>query len=223
MVNDTETAHQAWDETWKSENGRAIWLDPEEDVRDLVGKLKAADTVKALDLGCGVGRHAVYLASQGFETYALDGSETGIEHARQQTEKAGLEIDFRVGMMTDLPFDDAMFDYVLAFNVIYHGDPKTVGKAISEIRRILKAGGTYQGTMLSKRNDHFGKGEEIEKDTFIYDHDGTGDEAHPHFYCNARELVELFDGFELQKLLDVDHSHRRPEHWHWHLVAERLA
>lgn len=222
-MNETETAHKAWDETWKSESGRAIWLDPEEDVRDLATKLAAQGGGKALDLGCGVGRHAVFLASQGFETCALDGSETGIEHAREQTKKAGLGIDFEVGLMTDLPYEDAVFDYVLSFNVIYHGDPKTVVQAVSEIRRILKPGGIYQGTMLSKRNDHFGMGEEVAKDTFIYDHDGTGDEAHPHFYCNALELVELFAGFEVSELRDVDHSHRRPNHWHWHLVAERLA
>ena len=74
--------------------------------------------------------------------------------------------------------------------------------------------------MLSKRNGHFGHGEEISPDTFIYDHDGTGDEAHPHYYCNAGELIALFDGFELMSLSDIDHSHRRPGHWHWHMVYD---
>jgi SAM-dependent methyltransferase len=130
-------------------------------------------------------------------------------------------VTFDVGLMTGLPYDDAQFDYILSFNVIYHGDKKTVARAVSEIRRTLKPGGVYQGTMLSKRNGHFGHGEEISPDTFIYDHDGTGDEAHPHYYCNAGELIALFDGFELMSLTDIDHSHRRPGHWHWHMVAER--
>jgi len=222
-MSDTETAHQAWDETWKSADGRAIWAEPEAEVQNLAPTLRAAGAKTALDLGCGVGRHAAYLASQGFKTWALDGSETGIAHARTLTIDAGLDVNFDVGLMTGLPYEDAQFDYILSFNVIYHGDMNTVRKAIAEIRRTLKPGGMYQGTMLSKRNGIFGKGEEISTDTFIYDLDGTGDEAHPHYYCNAAELVALFDGFELRSLIDVDHSHRRPEHWHWHLVAERLS
>ena len=87
-----------------------------------------ADT--ALDLGCGVGRHAAYLASKGFRTWALDGSETGIAHARALTGQAGLDVTFDVGLMTGLPYDDAQFDYILSFNVIYHGDKKTVVKAV---------------------------------------------------------------------------------------------
>lgn len=221
-MKETETAHKAWDETWKSEDGRAIWLDPEQEVRELADRLFESGARKVLDLGCGVGRHAAYFASRGYETWALDGSETGVEHARKLAEKTGLSIDFEVGLMTDLPYGDAMFDYVISFNVIYHGDQKTVAKAVSEIRRTLKPGGIYQGTMLSKRNGYYGKGVEVSKDTFVYDHDGSGDEAHPHYYCDARELVELFEGFEVSTLRDVNHDHRRSEHWHWHLVAERL-
>jgi SAM-dependent methyltransferase len=221
-MNDTETAYKAWDETWKSADGRSLWQDPEEEVRELAGTLLSSGAETVLDLGCGVGRHAAFLASKGFKTWALDGSETGIEHARALVDEAGLSVNFDVGMMTELPYGDATFDYILSFNVIYHGDRPTVAKAVSEIRRTLKPGGIYQGTMLSKRNGHFGKGEKPSSDTFIYDHGGGGDEAHPHYYCNAGELVALFDGFELLELRDVDHSHRRPGHWHWHLVAERL-
>ncbi|MBC8338173.1 MAG: class I SAM-dependent methyltransferase [Rhodospirillales bacterium] len=221
-MSETETAHKAWNETWKSADGRAIWSEPEDEVRELTATLRDRGAETALDLGCGVGRHAAYLASQGFSTWALDGSETGIEHARGLTGEAGLDVTFDVGLMTGLPYEDVMFDYILSFNVIYHGDKETVIKAVSEIRRTLKPGGIYQGTMLSKRNGYFGKGKEISTDTFIYDDDGSGDEAHPHFYCNAGELVNLFEGFELISLHDLDHSHRRPKHWHWHLVAERL-
>ncbi len=56
---------------------------------------------------------------------------------------------------------DAVFDYVLAFNVIYHGDRPIVERTIAEIARVLKAGGLYQGTMLSKRNTRYGCGLEV--------------------------------------------------------------
>ena len=120
--------------------------------------------------------------------------------------------------MTELPYADATFDYVLAFNVIYHGDRMIVERAIAEIRRVLKPTALYQGTMLSKRDTSRLSGQEISPDTFIGK--SSGDKDHPHFYCNARELVGHFSGFELISLLDKEHSRRGS--WHWHLCAERL-
>jgi SAM-dependent methyltransferase len=123
--------------------------------------------------------------------------------------------------MTALPFQDRAFDHVLAFNVIYHGDPTVVGKAVAEIGRVLKPGGSFQGTMLSKRNAGYGIGTEVAPNTFTRDA-GDGDDAdkvHPHFYCNAAELVALLDGFELMSLADKEHS--KPGSWHWHFTAER--
>ena len=43
--------------------------------------------------------------------------------------------------MSDLPFAPGAFDYVLAWNVIYHGDGTSVVRALSEIARVLRPGG----------------------------------------------------------------------------------
>ena len=96
-----------------------------------------------------------------------------------------LDIDFRAGRMTVLPYETDSFDYILSFNVIYHGDRQIVEAAIAEIRRVLRVGGVYQGTMLSKRNASFNLGEEVAPDTFVKP-GADGDKAHPHFYCDAR-------------------------------------
>jgi hypothetical protein len=70
--------------------------------------------------------------------------------------------------------------------------------------------------MLSKRNANFGIGTEIAADTWV--REGDDDKDHPHFYCNAGELVSLFDRFELSYLEDKVHS--KPGSWHWHMIAE---
>ncbi|HIC79397.1 MAG TPA: class I SAM-dependent methyltransferase [Kiloniellaceae bacterium] len=216
---DSATAHHAWDHRWQSESGRADWLDPDPDVAALIPTLKARGLLRALDLGCGVGRHACYLASEGLTVHAMDASPAGLEFAAQQAREHGLAIDFREGLMTDLPYDDGSFDYVLSFNVIYHGDGGVVSRAIAEIQRVLKPGGIFQGTMLSKRNANFGIGTEVAPNTFIVSDAGDGDKNHPHFYCDAAELLRLFEDFELLSLADREHS--RPGSYHWHLVAER--
>jgi len=214
----TDTAHVTWDKRWQTEEGRADWIKPADDVATLIASLKQTGPVKALDLGCGVGRHALAFARAGFETHAMDLAEAGLAELDKSARAGGLTVSTHLAPMTELPFEDNSFDYVLSFNVIYHGDPSIVKKAISEIARVLKPGGTYQGTMLSKRNGNFGLGTEVAPDTFV--RDGDDDKDHPHFYCNAAELVELFDGFELRYL--EDKLHRKPGSWHWHMIAELL-
>lgn len=213
----TDTAHHHWDGQWQTAEGRADWLEPDPGVVAFARERYAHGDRRALDLGCGVGRHALALAEIGFETQAMDGSSSGLDQLAEQAAARGLAIERRQAEMTALPYDDDSFDYVLAFNVIYHGDPDVVRRAISEIARVLRPGGHFQGTMLSKRNRNFGLGREIALDTFV--NEGVADKAHPHFYCNAGELIDLFDGFEFLRL--EDRPHAKPDSWHWHLIAER--
>jgi len=220
---ETDTAHRAWDRRWSTAEGRADWLAPEPDVVALAtGLAGRGGPVRALDLGCGVGRHALLFARLGFDTSAVDLAEAGVAEVRRAAGEEGLEIDARIAPMTALPFADGTFDYVLSFNVVYHGAPEVVRAAIAEIRRVLKAGGLFQGTMLSRRNGAYGVGTAVAPDTFVRDDDpegAGGDKAHPHFYCDAAGLVALYEGFELLSLRDE--LHRKPGSWHWHMVAER--
>ena len=161
-------------------------------------------------------------ARMGFTTAAIDMSEQGLSALRGNAEAEGLRIITRTASMTELPFDSGSFDYVLSFNVIYHGDRSVVETAFSEIRRILKPHGTFQATMLSKRNSGFGLGTKVSPGTFVREA-GPGDDSdkvHPHFYCSAAELVELLAGFELLSLRDV--AQRAAGNMHWQFVAEQL-
>lgn len=210
------TAYLDWENRWRTDDGRSDWLDVEADVINLREELTARGTQRVLDLGCGVGRHTRYLAALGLEVYALDASESGLQYAKKTAQGEGLDIDFRIGSMTELPYEDDSFDYVLAWNVIYHGDEAIVCNSIDEIHRVLRTGGIYQGTMLSKRNINYRIGREIAPNTLVGG--DTSDKIHPHYYCNALELVRLFDGFELLSL--VDREQQNPGSYHWHMVAE---
>ncbi len=214
----TDTAHQTWDKRWQSSEGRAGWLEAEPDVMTWASEARLRGGTRALDLGCGVGRHTLVLASLGFETHAVDASEAGLAHVAAEAAAMNQKVATQKSLMTELPYDSASFDYLLAFNVIYHGDRTIVAQTIAEIRRVLKPGALYQGTMLSKRDTTRLGGSEISPGTFVAE--GADDKIHPHFYCSAAELIALFDGFEILSL--VDRVHSRPGSWHWHLVAERL-
>ena len=214
------TAHRSWDQKWQTDSGRSDWLKPESDVLQTIDLFEKNGINKVLDLGCGVGRHSLALSRAGMEVWAVDMSPAGLSFAQKEAEDTGLAINFKQSEMTALPFEDASFDYVLAWNVIYHGVHEVVRKSLAEIHRVLRPQGWLQCTMLSKRHVRFGQGREVAPDVWIKDDSGESDHAHPHFYCNAAELVRYFQGFELLSL--ADKAQRRPDTYHWVVLAEKI-
>ena len=214
----TDTAHLDWDVRWQSEEGRADWIEPESFVAETISLLKGRGVKTVLDLGCGVGRHALLLAREGFIVHGVDASPAAMDYVSRQAGKGDLDISLQMSEMTEIPFENEMFDYVLAWNVIYHGDLPVVQRSLSEILRVLKPGGLFQGTMLSKRNAEIVSGRRIAKDTYI--NSDCFEKRHPHFYCNAAELVALFGGFEPLTIIDCEHS--KEGSYHWHILAEKM-
>ena len=107
------TAIEVWDKKWETDEGRADWLEPEPDVIALLPELQARGTRTALDLGCGVGRHALLLAEHGLVVEAIDGSATGLAVARETAQARGIALGLRQGNADALPFDNGSFDFVL--------------------------------------------------------------------------------------------------------------
>ena len=215
----TDTADQHWNKIWNNLEKGSKWLMPEPDVERWAKGLKAGSAI--LDLGAGVGRHALALNSAGFDVAALDAAPGGLA----EINRAGPEVETKLGRMDQLPFTDACFDHVLSWNVIYHGDETIVLNTISEVRRVLKPGGTFLLTMLSKRRlwldrKNLNGPREISNNTWVFD-EKNSDKIHPHYYCNAIEMLCLFQGFEV--LWIEDREHETPGSWHWHLILERQA
>ena len=215
----TDTADQHWNKIWDNIEEGSKWLTPEPDVQRWANSLKAGSAI--LDLGAGVGRHALALSSAGFDVTALDAAPGGLA----EINNADPKIETKLGRMDRLPFADACFDHVLSWNVIYHGDETVVLNTISEVRRVLKRGGTFLLTMLSKRRlridqKNLNGPREISRNTWVFD-ENSSDKIHPHYYCDAIEMLCLFQGFEV--LWMEDREHEKPGSWHWHLILERRA
>lgn len=213
------SAHENWNERWKDPASRAAWREPEPLVQVLAERLQARGFRRVLDLGCGIGRHAHYLATLGFECVGVDASQSGLEFAREYAAADGVAIDYRVGTFYDLPFADLSFEAVVAWNVLYHGDGEIARRAIGAIERVLVPGGLYVGTLLSRRNAQYGQGREVAPDTFVVDGD-PGDKGHPHFYCDTATLIAMHRGFEV---LDLRDREQTPGAYHWEYTLERHA
>jgi SAM-dependent methyltransferase len=89
----------------------------------------------ALDLAGGAGRHAIWLAKQGWKVTLMDISETGVEQARQNAGPLASHIHFLVDDLTrfqasQTEFESA-FDVVMAF---FYLDRKIVSEMVRAVR-----------------------------------------------------------------------------------------
>jgi hypothetical protein len=55
----SQTAVEAWDQRWATSEGRDDWLEPHPAVVAILPELHPRGARRVLDLGCGVGRHAL--------------------------------------------------------------------------------------------------------------------------------------------------------------------
>ena len=94
---------------------------------------------EVLDAGCGVGYGSAYLAEVASRVIGIDVSEEAIEYARQRYGRPNLE--FVVGDLLALEFDDGSFDAVCSFETIEHVED--VERYLSQIARVLHPDGIF--------------------------------------------------------------------------------
>jgi len=95
-----------------------------------------------LDVGCGVGATPCYIAKKyGSRVVGVDLSERMIEGARERAKREGVEdrVRFRVADARDLPFEDELFDVVIAESVLTFIKEKR--RVVSECARVTRPGG----------------------------------------------------------------------------------
>ena len=74
---------------------------------------------RAIDLGCGVGREAIFLAQRGFDVTGVDISPTAVGMAKKAAADAGVDVNFAVHDLTQLSKVSGTFDLIVdvgAFN-----------------------------------------------------------------------------------------------------------
>jgi ubiquinone/menaquinone biosynthesis C-methylase UbiE len=132
-------AKEQWDESHRTPG---LLRQINEAIPEIVGRFRNNGVIRVLDLGCGSGRHTVYLAEQGFDVYGLDISEEAIRNTKQQLGEKGLSADLVVGSIyAPLPYPDDFFDAVICIRVINHAEIGDIRRAISEIKRVLRVKG----------------------------------------------------------------------------------
>ncbi|MFZ2537964.1 MAG: methyltransferase domain-containing protein [Oscillospiraceae bacterium] len=215
---------KAWD--W-SKNTDNQWLVPSIDSAYLAENWKSKGFNNFLDLGCGLGRHSIYMASHGFSVSAVDLSDYGVEYLKTWAEKENLTIKTEVCNMLSLPFEDNSFDCIMAYNVIYHTDTKGFIKSLSEINRVLKPNGELFITLISKNTYSYKRAENykrVDENTILRDEHETEKNV-PHFYTDIEDIKKLFSDWKFEHLpkefCEYNMSNSEFFSIHWTVIASK--
>ena len=95
---------------------------------------------KLLEVASGPGYLSIELACLGFEVTALDISHTFVRLASENAQRAGVQVDFRQGDASTMPFADGSFELVVCQAAFKNFSRP--GQAIDEMYRVLRDGGT---------------------------------------------------------------------------------
>ncbi len=169
-----------WDARYQEKDG-AMWSGRPNG--RLVAEVSGLAAGRALDVGCGEGADAIWLAGQGWEVTAVDVSSVAVDRARDAAGRAGVTVEWLSGdaLAMDLPV--GAFDLV---SLQYPALPKAAGDAA--VRKLL---GTVRpgGLLLAVYHDL-----DDEHRERMREHG-----ADPDDFVGADDLARLVaDGFDVE-------------------------
>jgi SAM-dependent methyltransferase len=199
-----------------------IWKEPSEDVYYYVNRWRKLGFIKFLDLGCGLGRHSILFSENGFDTYSLDLSQVGLDALSSKAEQLGLSITTTLGDINTLPYEDEMFDCLLAYHVISHTDTQGIKIIISEIKRVLKSGGEFFITLCSKNSPSYTKKDypRLDEDTVVKTEEPEA--GVPHFYSNLAGVKNILCDFEIVRVRHIEDIYEDTSGWHYFVHGRKI-
>lgn len=192
-----------WDRIFRAEG--KIFDKVQEDVPRIASLFKKKGVKRVLDLGCGSGRHLIYLVKKGFDVYGFDISEYGIKIARDWLKKEKLRANFKIGnIYKKLPYKDNFFDALISTQTLHHNRISKIRELIKEIERILKPGGlifitvSRMGPKKDIPKERWWKIKFIAPRTYIpLSHDEKG---LIHYLFNKKTLRKEFKNFKIYNI-----------------------
>lgn len=167
-----------WDFKWAERQSiQELNEQPHPLVVEFAGRLNPG---RALDVACGVGRHALYLARRGWQVTAVDSSKVAIETLTNRAREFGLQIDARLADLETGEFVIEPGSYDLIVNCCY---------LQRELFPAIKAGVRVGGAAIAV--------------IAMVDDDPELKEMNPAFLLQSGELRAQFDDWELLHYVEI--------------------
>lgn len=181
---------------------------------------------KLLDLGCGVGRHALLLAERGWAVTGIDIAEPSLEYARQEAEDAGLGARFIQGDITTDPLPPGQDLILIAYGTLGTLSPAQARRLVSRCRGALAPQGllvfdAFRKPWWDKQKAAGGQSWTVTNEEGFWT-------PHPHLVlCRTDAYPKIRTFGRTYTVVEEDRIRRFPLWYRWfdpeHLSAELLA
>lgn len=147
------------------------WKNANKEVSKMIGWLQLPEGSQVLDIGCGMGRHAIALASSGYKVTGIDLSNILLHEALRHDEN--LLVNWVQGDMRELPFEEGSFDATvnLFTSFGYFPNEEENVNVLRHIRRVLREGGSFLIDFLNPNyveQNLVPKSERIDEETGLF-------------------------------------------------------
>lgn len=141
----------------------------------LVRAAEAMEPGRALDVACGAGRHALFLARRGWRVTAVDASTAGVEITRERARALKLDVDARVADLErgEFGIERGAYDLIAVFYYLQRN-------LWPELRAGLRSGGTLVAAI------------------HLINEDPEVETGNPGFLLRPGELRSEFDGWRVE-------------------------
>ena len=149
---------QDWDEAYRSGAYRMHWdyNSASQEIAACVALGIFPKNGVILDIGCGSGSDAVFLATLGFHVKALDISPTALNLVKEKATKAHVNVETVQGSATRMPISDATIDFALDRGCFHNLSDKDGRAYALEVARVLRpAGGLLLRGARTSYDDNF--------------------------------------------------------------------
>jgi len=211
---------KGWD--W-SQVDKSRWTRASDEFLPVALRWKELNKQTVLDIGCGRGRHSLFLAEMGFDVTATDISPEGIAQLEEEAKRRKLEnkIQTLVCDMLEIPFKNDTFDCVLGFLSITHTDYAGLKKLVSKITDMLKKSGRIYVTFNSKNSPAFLEKSNVKIDDYTIIKTRGLEKDIPHTYLEYNDVIKLLVNFNILKVQQIYDYYENRTSIHFFVEAEK--
>jgi SAM-dependent methyltransferase len=98
---------------------------------------------RAIDLGCGTGSNAIFLAQKGFDVTGVDYAASAIEKARRKADGLEAKVEFIVDDLTNLQKVKGTFDFLVDYGALDDLSPRNRNLYVANILPLIHHGSCF--------------------------------------------------------------------------------
>lgn len=152
---------------------------------------------KVLEIGCGAGRNAIYLAKNGCSVVGVDISDKALKWAQRRMNEENVNIEFVCANIFELDYEQNSFDFIYDSGCFHHIAPHRRVSYIDMIDKLLKPGG-YFALCSFEENGAYGGSAMTDEEVYLKQslEGGLG-----YTQNQLKEIFHFLEEIEIRKML----------------------